>query len=87
MSAVLQAAPEPEDGAEQLAWVDGFPAAGQRFTLKSVANLWTDRKLAFGDIVKFAGTGSVSGVHTFKTKDGVLFYVYEIEANDADLVD
>jgi hypothetical protein len=85
MSAVLTAAPEPNDDAEQLAWIDGFPAAGQRFTLKSVANLWTEDKLDFEQQVKGQWRGVVEGVHTTRSKDGNLLYVYDVRVDDADL--
>ena len=75
----------PNEEAEQLAWVEGFPASGTRFSLVSTSNLWTDRKLNHNDPVKVTGYGRVKGMATAEDKDGSLLYVYKIEVNDAEL--
>jgi hypothetical protein len=80
-----QLASVPDDDNEQLAWIDGFPAAGHRYTLMSVANQWTDKKLSDGQRVHGGWAGVVDGVHTKRLKDGVLVYVYDVRVDDADL--
>jgi hypothetical protein len=86
MSMNLASVPHENPDGEQLSWIEGFPAAGHRFSLKSVANLFTDRQLQYEERVHFTGAGVVRGMHTVESKDGVLLAVFDIQVDDADLV-